>query len=69
MARIAAALDADHADGFLHGGVDHTNDSGGKLIERKFGVVLLKPFLCDKAGADEIESEVAAEKARGLKAT
>ena len=32
IARIAAALDGDYADGFLHGGVDHADYAGGETV-------------------------------------
>ena len=35
VAGIAAALDGDDADGFLHGGVDDADHAGGELIERE----------------------------------
>ena len=37
VARVAAALDGDDANGFLHGGVDHADDPGGKFFEREAG--------------------------------
>ena len=35
VARVAAALDGDDADGFLHGRVDDANDAGSETVERE----------------------------------
>src|SRR5580658_6092403 len=63
VAGIAAALDRDYADGFLHGGVHDADYAGGETFESERTSLLLQPFSSDAAGAIEIESEVAAEEA------
>ena len=35
VARVAAALDGNYADGFLHGGVDDADDAGGEFFQRQ----------------------------------
>ena len=68
-ARIVAALDRHHANGFLHGGVHDADDAGGKLVERQGRLLLLQPGGNEAARALEIKLEVAAEKTVGLKAS
>src|SRR5580692_6886863 len=68
VARVAAALDGDDADCFLHGGVDYADHSRGKIFQGETRVLFFQPFLRDAAGAIEIEREVSAEKALGLQA-
>ena len=69
LARIASALDGDNADRFFHGGVHDANHPGGKFFQSEIGAKFLQPLLGNAAGAIEIESEVSAEKARGLQTT
>ena len=66
LSRIVAALDGDHAYGFLHGGVDHSDDSGGELFQRKLRSLSLEPLGDQAARALEIESEISAQKALRL---
>ena len=66
LSRIVAALDGDHAYGLLHGGVDHTDDSGGELFRAKFRPVALQPLADQAARALEIQSEISAQKALRL---
>src|SRR6202051_401156 len=68
VAGIAAALDGDDADGFLHRGVDDADHASGKGFESERTSLLLQPFASDAAGAVEIEGEVSAEKSFGLQA-
>src|SRR5450631_1776629 len=68
MAGIAAAFDGDDADGFFHGGVDDSDDSGGELVEGEAASQLLEKFCSDAAGAVEIKGEGAAQEARRLQA-
>src|ERR1039458_4895217 len=68
VAGIAATLDGDHADGFLHGGIDHADDTGGETFQVQRTSLSLQPLAGDAAGAVEIEGEVTAEEAGGLQA-
>ena len=51
-----------HAYGFLHGGVDDPDDSGGELFRRELRSVVLQPLGDQAAGAFEIQHEIATQK-------
>ena len=68
VAGIAAALDGNDADGFLHGGIDDADDACGKLFESERTSLPLQPLASHASGTVEIEGEVAAEEASRLQA-
>src|SRR5438477_3319452 len=69
VARIASPFNGDDADGLLHGGVDHANDSGGKLFQREVGSIFFQPIAADAARALQVEREIAAEETVWLQAS
>src|SRR5579862_7966155 len=66
VARVAATLNGNYADGFFHGGIDNANDTGGEFFQSQIGTLFFQPLLRDAAGAVEIEGEIAAKKTRRL---
>ena len=69
LSRIVAALNRDHADGFFHGCIDHTNDSAGKLFGRQVRSISLEPLGDKPRRALEIKSEFSSQKALRLQTT
>src|SRR6202163_4172013 len=69
VARIASPFNGDDADGLLHGGVDHANDSGGKLFQRQVGSSFFQPIAGDAPRALQVEREIAAEETVRLQAS
>src|SRR5580704_8799380 len=69
LSRIVTALNRNHANGFLHGSVDHANNPGCKLFEREFATLLLQPRRHNPTSAFQIEREVAAKKTMRLQSS
>src|SRR6202521_5753324 len=67
--RVVATLNRNHANGFLHGRINHANDSRCKLFEREFATLLLQPGGNDSAGAFQVEREIATKKTMRLQAS
>src|SRR5260370_18272616 len=66
LARIAASLDGNHANGFLHGGIHHPHHTSREFLKTHRTALLLQPFARDAARAPEIVREAAAPDSRGL---
>src|SRR5260370_40145147 len=68
LTRIAATLNGNNADRFLHSCVYDTNYASGKLLETQRTLLLLQPFAGDAAGGLEGPRRGAARGARGVRA-
>src|SRR5260370_42459558 len=57
LTRIAATLNGNNADRFLHSCVYDTNYASGKLLETQRTLLLLQPFAGDAAGAPAVGND------------